>query len=214
MLGPLLSKLSEKSIVLASSSPRRKEILATAGLSFRVVPSRFDENLPKSDFKTRPEDYATETARGKTEEVFRRLADEGSPPDLVIGADSIVVLDGDILEKPKDEAAAAKMLHRLSGRTHSVISAVSLAVSHRGGQDFSLVNFHGSTQVDFSEIDSAMIDYYVGTKEPLDKAGSYGIQGIGGTFVSGIRGDYYNVVGLPLHRLCREILILADKGLL
>ncbi|XP_065839176.1 dTTP/UTP pyrophosphatase-like isoform X2 [Oscarella lobularis] len=162
----------------------------------------------------RPWDYAKATARGKTEEVFQRLAAENSPPNLIIGADSIVILDGEILEKPRSEKDATSMLHRLSGRTHSVISGVALGVPSKDNTGLTLSTFHEETTVDFASITGDMIDYYVSTKEPMDKAGSYGIQGVAGSFVTAIQGDFYNVMGLPLHRTCKEILKLWDRGLL
>ena len=215
----LLSVLNAKTIVLASKSPRRSSLLGQIGLRFVVRGSTFDEKLPKSKFAG-PSEYVVETARHKAIDVWRGFCKENKKaPELLIAADTVVASpDGRVLEKPANADAAAEMLAELSGRQHTVVTGVVLLapartaasgdVSGLPGQDFAYAErkFFESTTVRFCRLDWGMIDSYVDSKEPMDKAGSYGIQGLGGTFVSGIDGDYYNVVGLPIHALCRELI--------
>mmetsp|Transcript_27123 Transcript_27123/g.82208 ORF Transcript_27123/g.82208 Transcript_27123/m.82208 type:complete len:176 (-) Transcript_27123:315-842(-) len=167
-----------------------------------------------------PHEYVQRTAHGKALEVYRRLVRMGeAPPRLVIGADTVVVADGCVLEKPADEAAAALMLSSLSGRSHEVCTGVSLiygqaprgpgaeSPSNNAGEGAPQHehNFVEVTAVDFCELSTQAIERYIASGEPMDKAGSYGIQGLGGTFVTGIRGCYHNVVGFPIHRFCKEL---------
>lgn len=192
MLQSLTQALNAYSVVLASGSPRRRELLELMlPVSFRVEVSGFAEDLPKTDD---PAAYVTETARQKGLEVFRRC-----PDSLVVAADTVVVVDGEILEKPESEADARRTLRRLAGARHEVLTGVAL---FRESQERT---FFERTSVFFSELQDADIDAYVATGEPLDKAGSYGIQGKAGAFVERIEGDYYNVVGLPMNRLSREL---------
>lgn len=177
-------------IVLASGSPRRRELLDQIGLLFTVVPSSAEE---KTDASLSP--YMTVQALS-----LLKAADvaAGQPKEtLVIGADTIVVLDDEILTKPHDEGHAKEMLHRLSGRSHSVLTGLTV-LRCADGKSISVTE---ETKVHFKELSDAEIDSYVHTGEPLDKAGAYGIQGLGGLFIDTIDGDYYNVVGLPLARL-------------
>lgn len=182
----------EIGLILASGSPRRKELLARTGRTFRVVVSDADEIAPKD---MAPIDVAMHNARAKALAVA-----SGQPAcATVIGADTIVVLDGRIFGKPLDERDAHRMLRELSGKTHQVITGVALA---RAGQ---CETFAEITDVCFRELSDEEIAAYVASGEPLDKAGAYGIQGAAGTFVDHIEGDYDNVVGLPVARLERTL---------
>jgi len=204
-----LSLVRAAHIILASASPRRSSILNEQfGLNVRTVPSTFDESLDKSMFA--PVEYAKETARQKALEVFSRSkspfeARHGLPPSLVVGADTIVVLDGQILEKPTSRENARQMLRDLSSAgTHTVCSAVSLVY---GGFDEDVHEhcFAEETKVTFRELSEDEIEEYVASGEPMDKAGSYGIQALGGAFVTKIEGDYQTVVGFPAARFLAEL---------
>lgn len=193
-------------IVLASSSPRRVDILNTLlKCEATVVPSTFPEDLDKSQYT--PSQYVMENARQKALEVFHRLtAENGMPPSVVVGADTVIALDDTILEKPKSTDAAVAMLTSLSGRAHDVSTGVALIYA---GEDLaSSVTenvFVETTHVEFGMLSQDVISAYVQSGEPMDKAGSYGIQGVGGSFVRSINGCYYNVVGFPMHRFCCEL---------
>lgn len=210
----LLSELSlvrAAHIVLASASPRRSLILnEQLKLNARAVPSAFEENLSKSG--TTPEHYVMETARGKALDVYSKceapfLSQHGRTPSLVVGADTVVVLDGEILEKPQSTDDARRMLSALSAaKVHSVHTGVSLIY---GGGDFGSApyehTFSEATQVEFKALSDAEIETYVASGEPMDKSGAYGIQGLGSAFVTGIVGDYQNVVGFPAARFLQEL---------
>jgi len=181
-------------LILASRSPRRRKLLAQLGLDFEVHPSDLDENASNHRL---PEQLVEQLALEKARAVAARF-----PEALTLGADTIVVLDGDVLNKPADEAEARAMLRRLSGRTHTVYTGVALV--HPASQR-EVVDYE-ATQVTFAPLTDAEIDAYVATGSPLDKAGAYGIQDdYGAVFIRRIEGDYYNVVGLPLHRLYRML---------
>jgi len=169
-------------IVLASSSPRRKELLQTAGINFEIDVEGVDE-VPQGD-----------TPEEKVCSIAARRFD-----DCVIGADTVVSVDGDILGKPHDREDAENMLRRLSGREHTVYTGV--CISAHGKETV----FSEATKVKFFELTDKEIADYVLSGEPMDKAGAYGIQGLGCTLVEGIGGDYFNVVGLPVARVVREI---------
>lgn len=174
-------------LILASASPRRRELLAQAGFCFEVVPADVPELLKPGEDPIR---FVTRLAREKAEAV---AASRPITPDtIVLGADTIVVVDEEVLGKPQDAADAARMLRRLSGQTHQVITGVCLAKG-RERQRAAEVTF-----VRFSTLSDAEIDAYVATGEPLDKAGAYAIQGRAGRWVPRIHGCYFNVVGLPL----------------
>ncbi len=175
-------------LVLASGSPRRRELLAMFGLPFAVLPARGAEIPPPG---LGPGETAEALARAKAEEVRVLCA----PDAVVIAADTVVELDGGLLGKPKDGADAARMLRALSGREHRVFSGVCVC---RGGR---LLLGHEETAVRFRPLAEAEIAAYVRSGEPLDKAGAYGAQGLASLFVEGIRGDFFNVMGLPLCRL-------------
>lgn len=187
--------------VLASQSPRRKELLTQIGLSFEVVVSRADENITE---ELSPGELVERLSLIKAEAVRDSLAGREDAP-VVIGADTVVYHNGRILGKPKDEEDAFLMLRSLSGDTHSVFTGVSILFPD------GTVTFHSETKVTFDELSDAEIRAYIASGEPMDKAGAYGIQGLGGAFVTGIEGEYANVVGFPIGEFCR---ILRKKGLL
>jgi septum formation protein len=183
--------------ILASSSPRRREILERAGFTFDVIPSSVEENTDK----TKPSEIVTELAAMKAEDVFRRCRQEDC---VVIGADTIVVYRDEILGKPADKAEAYDMLSMLADRTHQVYTGVSLVISKKGRVHTR--TFCESTDVTFCPICKEDLRAYVETGDPLDKAGAYGIQGPFAIHVKCISGDYHNVVGLPICRLYQELL--------
>jgi septum formation protein len=168
----------------------------------QVLASTFEENLNKENFigENGPARYTEETAKCKAREVAQRLFLDGSRPFIVVGCDTIVDLDGKILEKPSTKAHASSMLKMLSGREHFVHSGVSIFTSF-GGIEEPAISFIETTRVHFGTLSDAEIENYVESGEPMDKAGSYGIQGLGGQFVDRIDGCYFNVMGLPMRRL-------------
>jgi len=173
-------------LVLASASPRRSELLRQIGVRFRVVPADVDETVRPGE---KPADYVVRLARAKAAEVMSRAGD--ALP--VLGSDTAVILDGDILCKPLDRADAERMLGRLSGRTHEVFSAVALALSPERVLDRLNV-----TRVTFAELEPEWIRAYCETGDPMDKAGAYGVQGRAAEKISHIEGSFYGVMGLPL----------------
>ena len=182
-------------VILASQSPRRRELLALVGIAHAVQPADIDESaLPAEE----PRSQCERLAREKVATIAAR-----APNALVIGSDTIVVVDGDVLGKPRDEAEARAMLGRLSGRSHIVMTAVA---ARWRGQERSAVEEVGVT---FHALSRQQIAEYVTTREPMDKAGAYGIQGYGATIVARVDGDYFAVMGLPLQRLVR---LLAELG--
>ena len=182
-------------LVLASASPRRKELLEKTGLRFEIIVSDIEEKITKSA----PDEMVKSLARQKAMAVYEKLA----PDRVVIGADTIVEAGGKVLGKPADADEAFKMLRMLSGKQHSVYTGVSVI---SGGID---ISFAERTKVTFYELTDEEIKGYTATGEPLDKAGAYGIQGRGALLVKKIEGDYNNVVGLPIARLYRSLSRLA-----
>lgn len=174
-------------VILASASPRRRDLLGLIGITHDVLPANVPE-APRHDES--PRAYAERLAREKAEAVAW-----AAPDALVIGADTVVVVDGHLLEKPADAADAARMLRLLAGRSHQVFTAVAVA---RGGITVSAVE---TVDVTFRALRDDEIAAYVATGEPMDKAGAYGIQGFGATIVERVSGDYFSVMGLGLHRL-------------
>lgn len=185
----------EEQIILGSGSPRRQELLQQMGLKFMVDKSR-NEEIPHS---TIPSQVVMELAEQKAREVAARHTDG----TLVIGADTIVALEDRILGKPADEADAFAMLKSLQGRNHQVYTGVCLI--RRTGDKIQQECFYECTQVHVIAMTDAEIQAYVDTKDCLDKAGSYGIQGLFAPYISGIEGDYYNVVGLPVSSLYQHL---------
>jgi septum formation protein len=190
-------------LILASASPRRAELLRNAAIPFTVVPAHVrEEPLPKET----PLTYAQRLARDKALAIFA-----SHPDDVVLGADTVVVVDEHLLEKPADTDDAARMLRLLSGRTHQVITGLCVAAP-----GFERVEAE-ITQVSFTWLSEAEIAAYVETAEPMDKAGAYAIQGIASRWAQRIEGCYFNVVGLPLprvYRLLREAEAATGKKLL
>ncbi|XP_059241910.1 probable bifunctional dTTP/UTP pyrophosphatase/methyltransferase protein isoform X3 [Mustela nigripes] len=210
VLSPVIGKLLQKRVVLASASPRRREILSHAGLRFEVVPSRFKEKLDKASFPT-PYAYAIETAKQKALEVARRMHQKDlRAPDVVIGADTIVTIGGLILEKPVDKQDAYRMLSRLNGKEHSVFTGVAIVhcCTTDAQLDLEVSEFHEETTVKFSELSEELLWEYIDSGEPMDKAGGYGIQALGGMLVEHVRGDFLNVVGFPLNHFCKKLVEL------
>ena len=198
-----ITPIVDAKIILASSSPRRVEILNTLlGFQAAVIPSAFPEDLDKSKYT--PADYVQENARCKALEVYGKTrAANGFPPSLVIGADTVVVLDGRILEKPADDDEAIAMLRSLSGREHEVLTGVALFYGDE--TEPRVQRFVETTTVRFAELSAEAIRAYVASGEPFDKAGAYGYQGRAAPFVTGITGCYWNVVGFPAHRFCASL---------
>ncbi len=188
-------------IVLASASPRRKDLLKGIGFDFEIIAAQGEEH-PRSIL---PKDIVCELSRDKTEEVFGRISKEGDC--IIIGADTTVAVDNEILGKPKDEADAIRMLQLLQGRTHEVYTGVTLGIYMNG--EIRYHTFVEVTKVTFYPLDLRQIKSYIKTGESMDKAGAYGIQGRFMINVKGIEGEYANVVGLPVARMCRE---LAKEG--
>ena len=184
-------------LVLASASPRRKHLLEQIGLTFTVHPNPAEEVIPEG---IPPTEIVEQLAWEKAEPIARM-----HPEALTLGADTIVVLDGDVLGKPSDAAEARTMLRRLSGRTHTVYTGIALL--HPATTKSAVA--HESTKVTFAPLSDEEIAAYVATGSPLDKAGAYGIQDdTGALFIPCIEGDYFTVMGLPLHRLYR---LLRDE---
>lgn len=206
-------------LVLASASPRRRELLSQIGLEFTVMPSKKEENAKATEAGA----LVQELSRQKAVDIWEQLSGgQGQNPDadqeqiseetqepnlngkrqtelLVIGADTVVCCEGKILGKPHSREAAAEMLTALQGRSHEVYTGVTLYSQSE------TVTFFECTQVEFYPMTEVEISEYIDSKEPMDKAGAYGIQGLGARFVKGIRGDYNNVVGLPVGRLYQEL---------
>ena len=182
-------------IILASNSPRRRELLAGLGIDFSVhVIDGIDESWPH---ELKGEDIPLYISREKAAPYKKQIA----PDELVITADTIVYVDGEVLGKPADEADAKRMLHLISGRWHEVITGVTLMTAERER------SFAVTTRVRFCDLTDAEIDYYIKNYAPMDKAGAYGIQEwIGYVGVEAIEGSYFNVVGLPVQRLYRELI--------
>ncbi len=180
--------------ILASASPRRQQLLSEMGLTFRVIPSNFDEQSVNPDNFSTPEELALHLAEMKGMDVAACF-----PENLVIAADTIVVQEDRILGKPADEKDAVRMLTRLSGRHHRVVTALALIRARDGRRESGLE----STDVLFRKLSDGEIREYVRTYQPLDKAGAYGIQDVGAALTEGISGCYFNVVGFPITRFYR-----------
>ncbi|MBQ4521696.1 MAG: septum formation inhibitor Maf [Lachnospiraceae bacterium] len=178
-------------IVLASKSPRRSELLHQMGLEFEILPS----NLPEQITKEKPEEIVMELSLQKAREVAEKCQEA-----LIIGADTIVVCYGEIMGKPKNETEAMAMLEKLSGHQHQVLTGVTLIKNQTEE-----VTFFEETKVNVAKLSKEEISAYVATKDCLDKAGAYGIQGEFAKFITGIEGDYNNVVGFPIARTYQEL---------
>ncbi len=185
-------------LILASASPRRRELMEKIGLPFEVIVSACDETLP-ADI---PAEQAAEVLAVRKAAAVAKL----HPDAVVIGADTTVLLDGAILGKPADTDDCKRMLHALSGRQHQVVTGVAVFWSGRS------LSFSDLTQVRFYPLNDAEIDAYAASDEPYDKAGAYGIQGQGALLIEGIQGDYYNVMGLPVAKLVRVMRKIGING--
>ncbi len=200
-------------LILGSKSPRRRELLRQLGLKFTVRTADLDETVYETDD---PVQTVCATCEAKARAVAKRLQEEADtcplspvPCQLVLTSDTIVVLDGQIMGKPHSPAQAEEMLTALSGKTHSVFTAFTLLPLGAEGPGRAETEYV-ETKVRFRPLDRAEILAYIATGEPMDKAGSYGIQGMGACFVEGIEGDYFTVMGLPLCRLSQK---LKDYGI-
>ena len=180
-------------IVLASKSPRRKEILSSLGVRFDIISADADESSEITD----PAALVRELAlrKGRATRELLRARGEWDDDTLIIASDTVVAVDGKILGKPRDDADAKRMLTLLSGTAHHVISGVALLMGEREINDFD------DTLVHFDVMSPAEIDWYVASGEPRDKAGAYAVQGLASIFIKGLEGCYFNVVGLPVHKL-------------
>ena len=188
-------------VILASKSPRRREILSMLGVKFEIVSADADE----SSEITAPEELVQELAlrKGRATREMLRARGEWDDNTLIIASDTVVAIADEILGKPADSKDAARMLRALSDTTHRVISGVALLCGEREIADFD------STGVCFSAMSEQEIDWYVASGEPNDKAGAYAVQGLASLWIKGLTGDYFNVVGLPVHklnRLCQSFL--------
>ena len=188
-------------IILASQSPRRREIMTMAGFTFDVVPAEGEESYSADT----PDLITMELSSAKAAEVYERESVKTAGPLLVIGADTVVAYGGEILGKPRDHEDAFRMLRLLSGKTHQVYTGVTLLRRRPYSEDAEKRTFFEKTDVVFHELTDEEIRDYIRTEDPLDKAGSYGIQGIFGKHIRKINGDYYNVVGLPIQAICQEL---------
>lgn len=184
-------------VILASASPRRADLLMQAGIPFRVAPALGVEE------RVQPEEAPSEAALRLARDKARAGRALYPDADVVIGADTLVVLDGKAIGKPRDPADAERMLAELSGREHEVVTGFAVLGQHRE------IDGTQHTKVRFRQLETDEISRYVASGEPLDKAGSYGIQGRGALFIEGISGDYTNVMGLPLPRIAAA---LRDLG--
>lgn len=178
-------------IILASNSPRRKELLTLAGIDYKVIPSKCKEIMP---LNSTPAQVVEELAKQKADDVYAK-----NQNDIIISADTVVALGDKILGKPKNETDAFNMLSSLSGKVHTVYTGVCIKSTNT--TDI----FHCATKVEFYNLTDKEINDYIKTKEPMDKAGAYGIQGKGSLLVKGIQGDYFNVVGLPLAETIKHL---------
>ncbi|XP_045470093.1 dTTP/UTP pyrophosphatase [Harmonia axyridis] len=199
MLEPLVGKLNKMRIVLASSSKQRETLLRNTGLDFEVYPSNFAENLNPDDYTFKY--FVETTAQRKTENVYEELKNDEKKPDLIIGADTMVTYCGKLFGKPKDNSEAKRMIKDLTqnDKPHEVYTGV--AIWYEG----KIYTFSEMTKVHMTNLTDDEIENYILTKEPMGKAGGYGIQGLAGTFVERIEGDINNVIGLPLCRLVKEL---------
>ncbi|KJE95818.1 septum formation protein Maf [Capsaspora owczarzaki ATCC 30864] len=215
MLLDLLTKLERFEFVLASSSPRRRDILNSIGIRVLIAPSTFAENLDKSVYAAGELwRYALDTAEQKALDVQaqRQRSAQGDrdkasrlQSEIIVSADTIVESNGLIMEKPAHAEAAFQMIKQLSGRTSQVHTGVVIIPPTATNCTPSVVKLHETTIVRFADLPDDLIRAYVQTGEPMDKAGGYGYQGLAGSLIAGIDGCYYNVVGFPLHSFCHTI---------
>ncbi len=187
----------KQKIILASASPRRKQLLSSVGLKFKTVPAHVNEDYLRGET---PKQHVRRLAQSKA-----KIISEKYPDAWVLGADTIVVIDGQILGKPENKAQAKKMLQKLSGRTHKVYTAFTIT---RAASSISRTHVIQSA-VSFKNISPDEIKWYISSKEPYDKAGGYAAQGKGASFIKSVRGSYTNVIGLPLCEVLEEFKTLG-----
>ena len=198
---PGFAKIFNKPIILASASPRRKELLTKADIPFVVMPANIDESIKTED----PAFAAEEISARKAEAVAKRLLNENKEDTfIVLSADTVVSVDGRILGKPVDEEDAFNMLHILQGRDHDVFTGVTIGIK-REGEHIHYKHFNERTRVKIYPVSDEQIRDYISTGEPMDKAGAYAIQGSFAKYIKSIQGDYSNVVGLPVGRVFKEL---------
>lgn len=188
-------------LILASASPRRRELLEQVGMEFEIFPANGEEVITS----TKPEEVVLELSRHKALEVTEHFKKEAEKSEtiVILGADTVVALEGQILGKPKDESDAVRMLKMLSGKEHSVFTGVTLVILEDGKQKEH--SFYEETKVLMYPMSQSQIESYVKTKEPMDKAGAYAIQGKCAVYIERIAGDYNNVVGLPVARIFHKL---------
>ncbi|KAF5397985.1 Septum formation inhibitor Maf [Paragonimus heterotremus] len=205
-------KLSTIRVVLASSSPRRKEIMEQMGIHCSVISVPVDENLPLSLFDSITA-YVEAVAKLKAQATFDSLCRsyEHCNFDLIISADTLVAFDGIVIGKPTNHEDAIATLARLSGKTHQVVTGVCIYVLVGSETQPQVICFHETTDVKLGQLDQDVIKAYVASGEPMDKAGAYGIQGLGCSLVERINGDYFNVVGLPAHKLSHYLRTVLEQ---
>ncbi|WWC98889.1 septum formation protein Maf [Kwoniella sp. B9012] len=226
---PIFQKLKDKRVVLASASPRRKEIFAAADFHPEIVPSTFAEDLPHSRFQGRLADYPIATGAEKAMEVYERLVKENEydPPDLVISADTVVIFPpekdtveggqyhgeiSEVLEKPINKHEQIRSLSSMSGRQCEVITGVSIVYPTVEAPGFKVQSISASTLVQFYDNSKETIQAYVDSEEGIDRAGGFAIQGLGGVLIEKIDGDYNNCVGFPSSAFWRWISELDSEG--
>jgi septum formation protein len=192
--------LNEKKLVLASSSPRRAELLRKAKVDFEII---FPENIVEENISADPVSHVMELSRKKAESVVEKARNR-----LILGADTIVVLDGEILGKPRDKVDALRILKMLSSKEHKVYTGITLLDEKSGKR----VSGYQLTGVKFNQLKEKEIEDYIETGEPLDKAGAYGIQGMGNFLVEKIEGDLDNVIGLPVRKLKELLIKISSRG--
>jgi septum formation protein len=199
------NKTNTHEIYLASQSPRRRELLKSIELDFVVKPSAVDEVI---DYDAAPDALVMDLAGQKAEDVYNTLIKEKVQDFIVIGADTMVILNGRLMGKPIDNDDAKKMLSSLSGNTHSVFTGVRIIKSDNNGEK-TVLNAVEQTLVTFRKLEESEIEAYIATREPMDKAGAYALQGIGSALVTRVEGCYTNVIGLPIPTV---VSLLRDLG--
>ncbi|EFN85032.1 uncharacterized protein LOC105182700 [Harpegnathos saltator] len=198
MLESTIQALASGRVILASGSPRRHDIMRHLRINAEVIPSLYDENLDRSKYNNHG-DYVQDIAKYKVLEVYERLKTDALPPSLIIGADTMVTMNDVVYGKPQNETEAFQMLSSLANKEHVVYTGVYLKTSK------SQVQFYESAKVKFGDISEKQIREYIKTGDPMDKAGGYGLQGMGGCLIEKIDGDYYTITGLPLYSLSRRL---------
>ena len=224
MILPHLEKLNQLRIVLASGSPRRRELLELLRLQFTIQVSQFDENLDKAQFQADLSQYPLATATAKAEDVLNTLRHTAAHlPDILVSCDTVVVHQGRIVEKAADESEAAAMIRAFSGEEHAVHTALVLHFRRRaatasnddGSSEYQMKTLISTTHVKFASLTDEMIAEYVKVPSAWKgKAGAYGIQDLAASMIEGIRGDYYTVMGLPVQGLCRLLVEAIQDGTL